>query len=158
MRPTAVTVHLLAACLFLAGGPAARGWDGQQGGSGRMKGNDDKVESLERTVLRVGDADVTLTLDELKSIRDALVAYLKASTYEDRDALLPWSDGPAFIDPEGVARIGPWVLGVQGKEIYLRYREPPGQSAGKAHKAILAKKDGTWSVTDLVMERIRVRH
>jgi hypothetical protein len=121
-----------------------------------MSGSD-KVESLDKTVIRVGDADVTLTLDELKGIRASLLDHLKASSYEDRDALLNWTQGPAFIDSAGVARIGPWVLGVEGKDVFLRYREPPGQSAGKAHKAILARKDGGWSVTDLVMERIRTR-
>jgi len=121
-----------------------------------MKGSDD-VESLERTVLRVGEAEVELTLDDVKAIRDALVAYLKQSSYEDRDALLPWSDGPAWIDGDGKARIGPWLLGSDGKAIYLRYREPPGEFAGKAHKAILTKAEGKWTVTDLVMERIRTR-
>jgi hypothetical protein len=164
MKPMTVRAGLLAACfLLLVGRAGARGGaesggrlDDQQSGSAKkMKAND--VESLDKTVIHVGDADVTLTLDELKAIRTALVSYLKASSYEDRDAILGWSEGPAFIDAQGTARIGPWVLGTEGKEVFLRYREPPGQLAGKAHKAILAKKDGAWTVTDLVMERIRVR-
>ena len=122
-----------------------------------MNGSDDKVESLDRTVLRVGDADVSVTLDDLKAMRAALLDYLKASDYEDRDALLGWTKGPAWIDPEGTARIGPWVLGSEGKDLFLRYREPPGEHAGKAHKATVTKKDGAWTVSNLVMERIRTR-
>ena len=125
-------------------------------GTKKMKASDDKVESLDRTVLRVGDADVSLTLDDAKAMRAALLDYLKRSDYEDRDALIPWT-GPAFIDPEGMVRIGPWLLGSEGKEMFLRYREPPGELAGKAHRATLAKKDGTWTVSSLVMEKIRTR-
>jgi len=115
-----------------------------------------KVESLERTVLRVGDHDVELTFDDAKAIQKVLLDYLKQSSYEDRDELLKWSD-PAFIDGDGTLRVGLWVLGADAKQMFLRFREPPGQFAGKAHKAILAKTDGTWTVTDLMTERIRVR-
>jgi hypothetical protein len=130
--------------------------DDEPGRSTKMKGNDDKVESLDRTVLRVGDADVSLTLDDAKAMRVALLDYLKRSDYEDRDALIRWT-GPAFIDTAGTVRIGPWVLGSQGKDIFLRYREPPLPQAGKAHKATLTRKDGTWTVSNLVLERIRPR-
>ena len=121
-----------------------------------MKGSDGKVESLDRTVLRVGDADVTVTLDDAKAIQVALLDYLKRSDYEDRDALIRWT-GPAFIDPEGTVRIGVWVLGSQGKDIFLGYREPFGPQGAKAHKALLAEKDGIWTVRSLVMEWIRPR-
>lgn len=120
-------------------------------------GGGDKVESLDRTVLKVGDAEVELTLDDARAIRAALLDYLKQSDYEDRDELLRWSQGAARIDADGSVRIGPWILGSDGEEIFLRYREPPGQFAGKAHKAFLARKDKTWTVTDLQMERIRTR-
>jgi len=116
-----------------------------------------EVESLERTVLRVGDAEVTVTLDDARAIRLALLDYLKQSDYEDREALLRFSQGPAWIDPDGKVRIGPWLLGSEGKDMFLRYREPPGQFAGKAHKAFLERKDGAWTVTRLLMERIQVR-
>jgi hypothetical protein len=122
-----------------------------------MSGDDHKVESLDRTVLRVGDADVPLTRDDVKAMRDALLEYLKGSDYQDRDALLGWTRGPAWIDTDGRVRIGPWLLGSDGKDLVLRYRELPGRHAGKAHRATLARKDGAWTVTGLVMERIRTR-
>ena len=131
--------------------------DNEPSRSTRMKASDDKVDSLERTVLRVGDADVSLTLDDAKAMRVALLNYLERSDYEDRDALIRWTQGPAWIDPEGKVRIGPWLLGSEGKDLVFRYREPPGQYAAKAHKAFLTKNDGTWTVSNLVMERIRVR-
>jgi hypothetical protein len=114
-------------------------------------------KSADQVVLRVGDADVSVSLGDAAAIRTALQEYLKQSSYEDRDALLQWTQGTPRIDADGTLRIGPWVLGTDGKQLYLRYREPPGQLAGKAHKAILKKEGDTWTVSDLVMERIRVR-
>jgi len=114
-------------------------------------------KSADHVVLRVGDADVSVSLTDAAVIRTALQEYVKQSNYEDRDALLPWTQGTPRIDEDGTLRIGPWVLGTDGKQLYLRYREPPGQFAGKAHKAILKKEGAAWTVSDLVMERIRVR-
>jgi hypothetical protein len=114
-------------------------------------------KTADSVVLRVGDADVTVTLDDARAIRTALQDYLKQSSYEDRDALLPWTQGQPRIDVDGSLRIGPWVLGADGKQLFLRYREPPGQLAGKAHKAVLKKEGDAWTVADLIMERIRTR-
>jgi hypothetical protein len=122
-----------------------------------MEDNSDKIESLDRTVLRVGDADMSLTLDDVKAIQVALLDYLKRSDYEDRDALIGWSRGLAWIDADGKVRIGPWLLGSDGKDILLRYREPPGEHMAKAHRASLTKKDGTWTVSNLAMEHITRR-
>ena len=132
-------------------------WDDERSGSTRMNGNSDKIESRDRTIIRVGDAEMSLTLDDVKAIQAALLDYLKKSDYEDRDALIGWTQGLAWIDPEGKVRIGPWLLGSDEKSLFLRYREPPGQYAGKAHRAFLTKKDEGWTVTKLVMERIRAR-
>jgi hypothetical protein len=114
-------------------------------------------KSAEQVVLRVGEADVSVTLSDAAAIRTALREYLEKSSYEDRDALLPWTQGEPRIGSDGTLRIGPWVLGSNGKELYLRYREPPGQLAAKAHKALLKKDGENWIVSDLVMEHISVR-
>jgi hypothetical protein len=124
-----------------------------------VTGGGGEIEGLERTVLRVGEADVLVTREGVKAMQVALLDYLRQQLhYEDRDELLRWSGGPAWIDGDGRARIGPWLLGSEGSEIYLRYREPPGVLAAKAHRATLGQTDaGGWAVTGLVMERIRVR-
>jgi len=132
--------------------------DSGPSGSKRMTGSsDDKLETLDRTVLPVGDTEVPVTLEDARAMRAALLEYLQQSSYEDREALLRWTQGPAFIDHEGTVRIGPWVLDSEDDDIFLRYRERPGQRAAKAHKAFLAKKDGAWTVTRVEMERISVR-
>jgi hypothetical protein len=125
--------------------------------SAKMQEDEKPIESLEKTVLRVGDTDVPLTRDDANAIRDALLVYLKSSDYIDRDALIGWTRGSAWIDPDGRLRVGPWLLGAEGKEMILRYREPPGPLAGKAHRATLIRKDGAWTVTTVEMEKIRRR-
>jgi hypothetical protein len=122
-----------------------------------MNGDSSKIESLDRTVLRVGDAEVSVTLEDAKAIQAALLAYLKQSDYEGRDGLIGWSQGQAWIDAEGKVRIGPWLLGSDGREIYLRYREAPGQHMARAHRASLIKKDGAWTVSGLMTEHISAR-
>lgn len=114
-------------------------------------------ESLKETVLRVGEADVTITLADAKAMREALQVYLKASDYPERDEVLVWTQGDAWIDADGTVRIGPWLLGSEDGELCLRYREPATALAMKAHRAVVEKKDGAWTVTKLEMERIRGR-
>jgi hypothetical protein len=72
-----------------------------------------------------------------------------------REDLLRWI-GAAFIDAEGTLRIGLWVLGSRGNNLYLRYRRPGGQSA-ITHVAFLAKKDRNWVVGSVETELIHIR-
>ena len=122
-----------------------------------MSADSSKIESLDRTALRVGDAEVPVTLEDAKAIQAALLAYLKQSDYEDRDGLIGWTQGQAWIDAEGKVRIGPWLLGSDGQGLFVRYREPAGQHMARAHRASLIKKDGTWAVTGLMAEHISAR-
>ena len=109
---------------------------GDQERSKKKMSSDDTSESLKETVLRVGEADVTITLADAQAMREALRAYLKASDYPERDEVLVWTQGEARIDPDGSVRIGPWLLGSEDGEIILRYREPATALAMKAHRAV----------------------
>lgn len=111
----------------------------------------------DQAVVQVGSTEVVVTLDDAKAIRDALLDYLRRSDYYARDRLVGWTDGGARIDPAGKVRLGPWVLGSDGSRLVLRYREPPGPEAGKAHRASVEKDGEAWVITGLVMERIRQR-
>jgi hypothetical protein len=125
--------------------------------SASMSDDGVKIESLERTVLRVGDSEMPLTLDDAKGIQAALLDYLRQSDYEFRDALMGWTKGFTRIDAEGKVRIGPWLLGADEDVICLRFMEPPGAHSALAHWASLTKKDGAWTVTKLLTERVRLR-
>ncbi len=122
----------------------------------RMKDGDGEIESLDRAVVHVGAVEVTLTLDDAKAMEVALLSYLKQSDHEDRDELIRWT-GPAWIDVEGLVRIGPWLLGSDGKDLFLRRREPGGRHGAKAHRALLIRKDGAWIVSKVETEWIRRR-
>lgn len=120
--------------------------------------SDDQIESLDRTVLQVGDAEVPITLKDAKAMQRALVDYLKKSDYEDRERLLGETErDTAWIDSDGDIRIGLWLLDSDDSDIILRYREPPGSLAGKAHVAVLSRKGGTWTLKEMRTERIKVR-
>jgi hypothetical protein len=139
---------------------------GQQGQSERQEArrkaimeHGEQIESLERTVLHVGNREVPVTREDAKAIQTALLAYLKTSNYPDREELLRWTQGDssAWIDGEGIVRIGPWLLDAEDTRMFLRYREAPGQLAAKAHKAYLTRTDGSWKISELRAERIPVR-
>lgn len=109
-----------------------------------------------RIVLQVGDTEVAVTLADARAIRTALRSYLEASDYPERDEVLVWTRAEAEIE-DGAVRIGPWLLGSERGEIVLRYREAATGLAMKAHRAVVEKKDGVWTVTKVEMERIRPR-
>lgn len=102
-----------------------------------------------------GDAEVEMTLKELESLRDSLREYLLASDYYARERLAAWTSGSVRFDADGSARIGRWRLGAHRASLVLRLVEPPGAEEGKAHRASVAKQDGRWVVTRLVLERLR---
>lgn len=149
-------VGSLGALALAADAGTARAGD-QERSTKNMSSDDDTSGSLKETVLRVGEADVTITLADARAMREALRAHLKGSDYPERDAVLVWTQGEAWIDAEGSVRIGPWLLGAEGGELYLRYREPATALAMKAHRAVVEKKDGAWTVVKLETERIRGR-
>lgn len=115
------------------------------------------ADSLERTVLRVGDEDVTLTRADVAAIAAALREALKTSDHPERDELAVWSQGDGWIDPDGSVHIGTWLLGAEGGGLVLRYREAVTEPATKAHRAEVEKKDGAWTVSKIAYERIRSR-
>lgn len=121
------------------------------------KMSDHTADSLERTVLRVADQDVTITRADVAAIAAALRDALKTSDHPERQELLVWSQGDGWIDPDGSVRIGTWLLSAEGGGLILRYRETVTEPATKSHRAVVEKKDGAWTVSRVAYERIRSR-
>jgi hypothetical protein len=121
-----------------------------------MSDNGGTTEDLDRRVLRVGDADVTLTLDDAKAIEVALLDYLKQSDYEFREKLIRMTSS-ARIDAQGKMWIGPWLVGADRGVIYARYVERPSPRSAFAHRASLRKQDGAWTVMKVLTEHITLR-
>ena len=105
------------------------------------------IEGLRQTTVRVGASDVTVTLEDARAMRKALQGALKASDLDDRDDLVAWAQGPAWIAPDGRARVGPWMLEAHGDDLVLRYREPQ-----RSHRATVVWAAGTWKVTRVAPE------
>jgi hypothetical protein len=112
-----------------------------------MNDEAETVEGLRKTTVRVGASDVTVTLEDTRAMRKALLDALKASDLDDRDDLVAWAQGPAWIAPDGIARVGPWTLQGHDDELVLRYREP-----ARSHRATVLWAAGVWTVTRVVLE------
>jgi hypothetical protein len=112
-----------------------------------MDDDPETVEGLRKTTVRVGASDVAVTLEDARAMRQALLAALKASDLDGRDDLAAWAQGPAWIAPDGIARVGPWTLEAHGDELVLRYREP-----ARAHRATVVWAAGAWTVTRVALE------
>lgn len=105
------------------------------------------VEGLRKTAVRVGASEVTVTLEDARAMRKALLEALQASDLDGREDLVAWAQGPAWIAPDGIARVGPWLLGAHDDELVLRYREPE-----RSHRATLVWAAGVWKVTRVALE------
>jgi hypothetical protein len=111
-----------------------------------MSDDPETIEGLSQTTVRVGESDVTVTLDDARAMRKALLDALKASDLDDRDDLVAWAQGPAWISPDGRPRVGPWTLESHDDELVLRYREPD-----RSHRATLLWAAGVWRVTRVAL-------
>jgi hypothetical protein len=112
-----------------------------------MSDDPETVEGLRQTTVRVGASDVAVTLEDARAMRKALLEALKASDLDDRDDLVAWAQGPAWISPDGRARVGPWTVEAHDDDLVLRYREPQ-----RAHRATLVWAAGVWKVTRVALE------
>jgi streptomycin 6-kinase len=109
--------------------------------------NDETVENLKRTLLHVGGRDLVVTQEDAKAIRAALLEWLRQSDREDRENLVRWTQGPAWIDPDGTVRVGPWLLGAEGSGLVLRYREKE-----RLHTAAVSRDGGAWTIGRVTTE------
>ena len=104
---------------------------------------------------------ITLTVEDAKAMNAALLAYLNAadpSQLPDRDYLIQWSQGPAFIDVDGVLRISTWVLGSEDDGLVLNCRMPAAEGATQRKEYVASLvRDEVWRVTRLRMKHVYLR-
>lgn len=113
-----------------------------------MSGSD--LPSRERTVIQLGSVQLILSREDLSAIRAALVAYLEGA--KRLAELAVWARGPAWIDEEGIGRIGPWVVGACGAEVCVRFRRSNAPRALDGYRAALSRDTGAWSVRNVTQE------
>jgi hypothetical protein len=91
--------------------------------------------------LRTGD--VQLTVKDGILLRDALLALLRSSNLPDREELLKWTENASLtMDPDGVFRIGRWILGEWFGSPALTYRLRRTEAALLVYVAPIVQENG----------------
>jgi len=113
------------------------------------------------TTIDWGDSRITLTVEDAKAMNAALLAYLNAadaSQMPDRDYLIQWSQGPAWIDVDGVVRINIWALRAEDEGLVLTCRMPAAEGARERKEYVAAiVRDDVWRVTNVHAKYVRLR-
>jgi hypothetical protein len=103
---------------------------------------------------------IALTIEDAKAMNAALLAYLNAadaSQVPDRDYLIQWSQGPAFIDVDGALRIGIWVLRSEDEGLVLNCRMPAAEGAREKEEYVAALvRDDVWRITRISAKYVRL--
>jgi hypothetical protein len=120
--------------------------------------NDDPFAGPNETVLRHNGADVPITLDDAKSMRESLLEYLKKSDIGDKDQLIAATKYiPGWIDSDGKVRPGGWLLQSRGTDWVLTYRLSQNELRAYGYAAIVTKGAPGWKVTKIESQMILFR-
>ena len=104
------------------------------------------------------DGRLVVTLEDLEGLRAALLAHLESSQIDFRDLLITkTTTAPAYIDADGFARVGSWLLQVRDGAPVLINRISKGHHVMVQAVALLVRQDDAWLVTALDIERVRLR-
>lgn len=121
--------------------------------------DENELSGLDQTTITLGGTALTITIQDARAIKAALVGFLGGWKGEDREVLLrdAMSD-TAWIDSEGDLRIGDWLLEANESHLLLRRRDSPGQFSVKAHVAHLSRtSEGRWAIERIERQHIRVQ-
>lgn len=117
---------------------------------------EDMFRGEESTRIEAGGQAVRLDREDARAIGRALVTFLRAAPPETRDELLPWVEHLAgWISPDGLVRVGRWVLHARGEELVLLLY--PEKSLGEppyTRLATVERRDGGWVVAGLRREHL----
>ncbi len=115
-------------------------------------------ELNQEIILSQGDMKYKITLDDAKLIRTSLINALKQSELGDKDFLIAMIDPlPAWIDSDGRVMIGGWLLQLKNSHLVASYRISTSKERAVGYIALINKTDNTWSVTQVMPEKIRFR-
>lgn len=119
---------------------------------------DHKIQSLAETKLVLDGKSVTVTLNDLQQIKDALLQKLgEEPEREDFNSLRrATSSEPCFITDDGVGRIGAWTLREQAGKAML-VRTVPRSGTMIIPTATLSFEDNHWQVLQVDATIVRGR-
>lgn len=112
----------------------------------------------DHTTIALAEGLVTVTLDDARAMKDALLRALDASQVEHREHLIRMTaSAPVWIDPDGVVRIGAWLLERAQDAMALTFPLPSGGALRLRCVARVERAEGGWSVTRIDLERAWLR-
>lgn len=101
--------------------------------------------------------NTTVTIDDLELIRNVTIEFYSASNYTDRDKIVAeLKDSNAWVDPDGVARLGIWKMEDRKGRLAL-VRHPPVSENMIYYGVFLTRTDKAWRVKDGWYEIRRMR-
>ena len=109
----------------------------------------------DRTTVTLAGAALTITLDDARAMKAALVRALDESSAEHRDHLVRMTvQAPVWIDPDGLVHIGAWLLERRQDALALTFRMPSGGTVRLGYVARVERAEDAWTVAG----RERVDH
>lgn len=112
----------------------------------------------DHAIVRMADGEIQVSLAQAEAMRRALVGALHGSSLEERDQLLTLTENAqVWVDPDGIAHVGAWLVQPRGLDLVLTYRPPSNAPVVRAYAAIFTRQDNEWRLQDLREERIRRR-
>lgn len=101
---------------------------------------------------------VSVATKDLDAIRQSVIAYLRQSNEEQRDAFIAELETAPFrIDENHVGRVGSWLLEQDDDRLRL-VRHPPSRTGIMyLFYATMKTQDGRWVVEDFAYQRVQGR-
>jgi hypothetical protein len=113
-------------------------------------------DGAKETIIRQGGAEVYITIEDLKQIRIALLDALGKSQLGDRHQLIALTKSlPAWIDSDGRAMIGGWLLQLRKGQLVATYRLSINAERAVGYAASVVRENKGWRITQVVPEKIR---
>lgn len=114
-------------------------------------------QASEKATFALPGGAVVVTVADLAALKTVVLASLRASK-EPKPEQLEAELAPAEpdIDEDGVCRLGPWILQAKDGELRLTHH-PERAPVMYLHYAVVARKEGRWSVTRWGVERVHAR-
>jgi hypothetical protein len=112
----------------------------------------------DRTTVTLAGAALTITLDDARAMKEALVRALGESPAEHRDHLVQMTvQAPVWIDPDGLVHIGAWLLERRQDALALTFQMPSGGTVRLGYVARVERAEEVWTVTRIDFERSWLR-
>lgn len=120
----------------------------------------DEQDKSRQAVYELGDRRMTVSLNDARQMREALMTYGAAHRVELKEFGLEEEPGEPRIDSAGSIRIGAWLLDADNGRLVLGRRVGKTAQVGFSYRLLAPLEytsDGRWTVKSIQTERILPR-